>query len=255
MRIILFLLTFLVGYYTDLGMCWIATAVGTGLGVLSSLYGGAQASRAARKAKGELEKDSQDEKAWYERAYNLDYADTSAGQRLISKARDFARTNTKRAEGTSRVAGGTSSSEAKMKEQGNKMIGETLSSLAANDVSRKNSVDAAHQSNRRNFTTQRMNIENNRAQQITNAASQASNALINAGVAFDTMGDTKKAEDGLKEAMGKSSEAPKAQPVSTAVTPEVGKEVSDAQSFYPASPTRSFFDFMNDDYDEYNRRF
>ena len=237
--IILYLLSFLVGLYSDMGMCWIATAVGAGLGVLSSLWGGAEASKAARKAKGQLEKHSQDEKAWYERSYNQDYADTSAGQRLLTRARDFARENWKRAEGTNRVAGGSSSSVAKAKEQGNKMVGETLSSMAANDVQRKNAVDTAHQANRRNIVSQEMAIENNRANQITAAASQASNALINAGVALDTSGAL-----GGKESKGKSK-APKEQPVESAVKPQVNALDG---SFDPISTTRNFFDFMEEDY-------
>lgn len=170
----------------DVAQAWVAAAIGAGAGILSSLYGGAKAGAAARKAQGYLNASEADEQAWYDKTYNQNYADTAAGQNLLRKANDFAEQNWKRAEGAARVAGGTETAAARAKEAGNKMMGDTVATIASNDTSRKDSIDMAHRQRKQQTTGMRMDIENNRAAQITQAASQASNALMTAGALMDS---------------------------------------------------------------------
>ena len=190
--IILFVFSFL---FTpeNLSCAWVAAAVGAGLGVLSSLYGGSKAAKEARKARRMLAEQEAKEKAWYERRYNQDYADTAAGQRLLTQARDFAKSNWKKAEGTNRVAGGTDARVAQAKEAGTKMVGDTISQIAANDTARKDAIDTKHLTNQANFTQQKMAIQNQKAANITDAAQNASNALIQAGALVDSAGAAAKA--------------------------------------------------------------
>lgn len=63
-----------------LGMGWIATAIGAGLSVLSSLYGGAKARQQAKEADREMAASRAKNDNWFRRRYNENYADTSAGQ-------------------------------------------------------------------------------------------------------------------------------------------------------------------------------
>lgn len=191
MRIVSYLLTLALGWVvylvcpTEYGMAWAAAAIGAGMSVLSSLYGGRKASEAAQKAQAYLDKAEAEEKAWYERNYNQRYADTEAGQQLLTKARDLAAQNWRKADGAARVAGGTDAAAARMKEQGNKMIGDTLSTIAANDTARRDRVDQLHRTAQNSIYQQRIGIENQRAQNITDAASAASNALMQAGATYD----------------------------------------------------------------------
>lgn len=168
------------------GQCWIATAIGAGLGVLSSLYGGSKAAQEAKKAERELDRAEAEGNAWYSRRYNQGYKDTAAGQSLLTTARDMAQENWKRAEGARRVAGASGASSDRAKEQGVKMVGTAINQMAVNDTARKDAADMAHRADQKAITTQRMGIHNNRAAQITAAASQASNALIGAGAALDS---------------------------------------------------------------------
>ena len=164
---------------------WIATAIGAAASLASSLIGGHKAAQAARQAEKKQKAREASENAWYLRQYNQDYADTAAGQNLLRKAKDFANSQWKKAEGAKAVGGGTDASAAMAKEAGNKMVGDTIANIAANDVSRKDRVDAMHRNAQERYTQMDMNRELNRAQNITNAAQNMSNAMMQAASGID----------------------------------------------------------------------
>ena len=164
---------------------WIATAIGAGVGVLSSILGGASASRAAKAAERRQRAMEAKEQAWYNRRYNEDYSDTAAGQNLIRRAKDYAKEQWKKAAGAQAVAGGTDAATQMAKDAGNKMVGDTIANIAATDQERKANVDNIHMQNQQNFAQMDMQREMNRSQAITDAASQASNAIMQAASAFE----------------------------------------------------------------------
>ena len=164
---------------------WIATAVGAALAVGSSLWGGAKASDAAKKANKMIASEKANDNAWYRRRYNQRFADTAAGQEYRRQAMDVAGKIWKRADGARRVAGATDESAALAKEAGNKIVGDTIGGMAARDTQRQDAVDAQHRSIQHQLTQQQIGVEQQRAAQITNAAQNASNALISAGAYYD----------------------------------------------------------------------
>ena len=155
------------------------------LSVASSLIGGAKASKAAREAKKEQELGRARNNAWYLRRYNEDYADTAAGQNLLRKAKDFANSQWKKAEGAKAVGGGTDASAAMAKEAGNKMVGDTLANISAQDQANKARVDAIHHQDENRETQMNMQRELTRSQNITNAAQNMSNAMMQVAGAID----------------------------------------------------------------------
>lgn len=175
----------------------IATLIGAGLAVGSSLWGGYKASQAAKKANQQIANQRSANQAWFNRRYNEDYADTAAGQRLITQAKDYAKDNWKKAQGASRVGGATDESAAAAKEAGNKMVGNTISGIAAADTARKDRIDAQYRAMDNSLAQQQIAVEQNRAAQISQAASQASNAMMNAGAYIDGL-DASKASDAVK---------------------------------------------------------
>lgn len=175
----------------------IATLIGAGLAVGSSLWGGYKASQAAKKANRQIANQRAANQAWFNRRYNEDYADTAAGQRLITQAKDYAKDNWKKAQGASRVGGATDESAAAAKEAGNKMVGNTISGIAAADTARKDRIDAQYRAMDNSLAQQQIAVEQNRAAQISQAASQASNAMMNAGAYIDGM-NASKASDSVK---------------------------------------------------------
>ena len=164
---------------------WVQLA-GAAIGLASSLIGGAKAADAAREAKREQRRAEARENAWYNRRYNEDYLDTAAGQNLLRKAKDFANSQWKKAEGARAVGGGTEASAAMAKEAGNKMVGDSVANIAANDQARKAQVDNMHRNAQDRFTQMNMYRELNRAQNITTASQNASNAILSATAAIDS---------------------------------------------------------------------
>ena len=165
---------------------WIASAIGAAAGLASSLIGGSAASRAARDAERAQRRSEAREDAWYRRRYNEDYADTASGQNLLRRAKEFANSQWRKAEGAKAVGGGTEAGAAMAKEAGNKMMGDTVANIAATDQQRKAQVDNMHRSAQDRFAQMDMNRELTRAQNITTAAQNASNAMISAGAAIDS---------------------------------------------------------------------
>lgn len=170
---------------------WIAAAIGAAAGLASSLIGGAKASDAARKAEQRQREQEASERAWYNRRYNEDYVDTAAGQNLVRRAKEYAKEQWKKAAGAQAVAGGTESATQMAKDAGNKMVGDTIASIAATDQSRKTQVDNMHRQAEQNFAQMDMNREMQRAQNITNAAQGASNAIMSAAMAVEQAGAQK----------------------------------------------------------------
>lgn len=181
------------------GMCWIGAAIGAGLGVLSSLYGGHKAGKAAREGRRILERQGREDDAWFNRRWNQGYLDTAAGQSLATHMRDFYRNSINRADATARVAGASASSAARAKEQANKSVGAFYDKAAASDTARRDAADMAHRRSRKELASQMAGIESTRAGQISAAAGAASNALISAGAYLDSdfKGKSSKAKSSL----------------------------------------------------------
>lgn len=164
---------------------WIATAIGAGASLASSIIGGLSASAAAKRAERMLSQQRTKNDAWYNRRYNEDYIDTAAGQNLVRRAKEYARNQWRRAEGARVVGGGTDASAALAKDAGNKMVGDTMANIAATDQQRKAAVDAAHRAEDNRITNAQIGLEQYRAAQITDAAGKASNAILQGASAFE----------------------------------------------------------------------
>ena len=187
---------------------WIASAIGAGVGLATSLFGGASASAAAREAERRQREQEAKENAWYTRRYNEDYVDTAAGQNLVRRAKDYAKEQWKKAAGAQAVAGGTDAATAMAKEAGNKMVGDTIANIAATDQARKDNVDNMHRQSQEKFAQMDMNREMQRAQNITSAAQQASNAIMSVAGAVDQAATAKAS---LQGGSNNSTQAPTTQ--------------------------------------------
>ena len=169
---------------------WVQVALAAA-GLASSLIGGAASSAAARKAARKQREQEAKEQAWYNRRYNEDYLDTAAGQNLVRKAKEFARENWKKAQGASKVGGQTEAASAMAKEAGNKMMGNTMANIAAQDTARKDRVDDIHRQNQERYAQMDIQRENQRAENIKTAAQGASNAMLSMAGAVGGVGSGK----------------------------------------------------------------
>lgn len=158
---------------------WVTLAL-MAASIAASAYGAKKSSDANKKAKGYTEAGKAQEDALLRRQKNEAYADTAAGQRLLTQAKEFNRENWKKAQGAAKVGGGTDASVAQAKEAGNKMMANTLSNMAANDTERQDKATYAQLESDRRFANAMAGYEQARGQNIAQAASQASNAMMSA---------------------------------------------------------------------------
>lgn len=173
---------------------WIVAAASAAASLASSLFGGAKARKERKKAAAEQKRREDQEQAWYDRRYNQDYLDTAAGQNLMRQANEYADKQWRKAEGAKAVGGGTDAATAMAKESANRMVGNTVANIAAQDESRKQSVDNTHQQNLQNFSNQTQARYNQQAADINTATQNASNAIMSMGSALESASSQKKVQ-------------------------------------------------------------
>ena len=158
---------------------------GLAAGVASSILGGVSSANAAKKAEQmRIAQDARNE-ALFNRRYNQSYLDSAAGRNAIRQATDYAKTITKRAEGAAAVTGGTDAAVAQAKESANKMIGDTMGNLAAQDTARQAQAEETFARQQEQSTAQQMATQQQRANAIAQASAGASNALIQGATMLD----------------------------------------------------------------------
>ena len=182
---------------------WVQVA-GLALGAVSSILGGVSSAAAARRAEQLRKEQDARNAAWFARKYNESYIDTAAGRNAIRQATDYARTMTKRAEGAAAVTGGTDAATAQAKESANKMVGDTIGQLAAQDTARKESAEATYMQQQEQSTAMQMQTQQQRAQGIAQAAQGASNALIQGAAMLGSTGGS----NGATNASGSTTSIP-----------------------------------------------
>ena len=170
----------------------------------------ASSASAARKAERLRKEQDAKNEALYNRRYNESYIDSAAGRNAIRQATDYAKEMNRKAEGSAAVTGGTDAATAQAKEAGNKMIGQTIGNLAAQDTQRRENADAAFAQQQANSTSQQMSIAQQRADAIAQVAGGASNALIQGATMVNSTNTTQKAGNAQVKAANALGEQAKA---------------------------------------------
>ena len=93
----------------------LGTAIGAGLKIAGSIFGGIKASKAMRKYKQQINQQKQENKSWYDRRYNEDATQRAEAQAVLSNLREHLKRNSENAAGTQAVIGGTEESVAAQK--------------------------------------------------------------------------------------------------------------------------------------------
>ena len=156
---------------------WVGVALGA-LGAGMSILGGLSSANAAKRAEKLRQEQDAKNAAWFNRKYNESYIDTAAGRNAIRQAIDYGKRQTQRAEGAAAVTGGTDAAVAQAKEGANKMVGDTIGNLAAQDTVRKEQAEATYLRQQEQSTAQQMANQQAKAAGIAQAAQGASNAMM-----------------------------------------------------------------------------
>ena len=159
-------------------------AIGAGMSIL----GGVSSANAAKRAEKLRQEQDAKNAAWFNRKYNESYIDTAAGRNAIRQAIDYGKRQTQRAEGAAAVTGGTDAAVAQAKEGTNKMVGDTIGQLAAQDTARKEQAEATYLRQQEQSTAQQIANEKAKAAGIAQAAQGASNAMMQGAAMLGSTG-------------------------------------------------------------------
>ena len=168
---------------------WVGVALGA-LGAGMSILGGLSSANAAKRAEKLRKEQDAKNAAWFNRKYNESYIDTAAGRNAIRQAIDYGKRQTQRAEGAAAVTGGTDAAVAQAKEGANKMVGDTIGQLAAQDTARKEQAEATYLRQQEQSTAQQMANQQAKAAGIAQAAQGASNAMMVGATLLNNVGST-----------------------------------------------------------------
>ena len=156
---------------------WVGVALGA-LGAATSILGGLSSANAAKRAEKLRQEQDAKNAAWFNKRYNESFIDTAAGRNAIRQAIDYGKRQTQRAEGAAAVTGGTDAAVAQAKEGANRMVGDTIGNLAAQDTARKEQAEATYLRQQEQSTAQQMANQQAKAAGIAQAAQGASNAMM-----------------------------------------------------------------------------
>lgn len=168
---------------------WVGVALGA-LGAATSILGGLSSANAAKRAEKLRQEQDAKNAAWFNRKYNESYIDTAAGRNAIRQAIDYGKRQTQRAEGAAAVTGGTDAAVAQAKEGANKMVGDTIGQLAAQDTARKEQAEATYLRQQELSTSQQMANQQAKAAGIAQAAQGASNAMMVGATLLNNVGSS-----------------------------------------------------------------
>lgn len=150
----------------------IGAIIGAAGGLASSIWGGIQASEAAKNANKELADQRQKNEDWYRRRYNEDYTQSAEAQAAMTRARELAREQMASARGAAAVMGGTEAGIAAAQGAANDMLADTMSGIAQNATARKDAVESQYLQTENALSQQQQNVYNQQAANSTAAANQ-----------------------------------------------------------------------------------
>lgn len=154
----------------------IGAIVGAASSLASGIAGGIKARKAARKANAVLDKQAKENEDWFNRRYNEDYTQSAEAQAALTKARELADEQYRKASGTAAVVGATDESVAQAKKAAGEVISDTASGIATNATARKDAVESQYLNTKNNISNQRLSIYNQQAANATQAANQGMQA-------------------------------------------------------------------------------
>lgn len=163
----------------------VGALIGAGLAAAGSIYGGIQASKAAKKAKAETEAQRRRNQNWYEQRYNEDGTQRADAQRLLTMTAENIRNRNRSAAGTQAVMGGTDESLASTKSTNNQALSQAASAINAQSDARKDNIEQSYRSADEAYSQNLRNIETQRAQGIAQAVQGIAGAASSLASSID----------------------------------------------------------------------
>ena len=154
----------------------IGTLIGAGVSAIGSIFGGISASKAAKKAKAQIEQQKKENQDWYNRRYNEDATQRADAQRVLALTEESIKRRNRAAAGTAAVMGTGTEVAAAEKEANNRIMADAVSQINAQAEARKDGVEATYRQRDAELESQLIGMEQGRASAIGSAISGVASA-------------------------------------------------------------------------------
>ena len=134
----------------------IGSIIGAGVGLASSIIGGAKAAKAAKQQQKLINDQKRDNEAWYNKNYYQDYMDSSVARSALKRVEETLKRRNQQAQGMAAVTGSTQESVLAQQENDQKLLSDTVDNLAARDDMQKQQIDMVNQQNKQNTMNQQL---------------------------------------------------------------------------------------------------
>lgn len=166
-------------------------AIGTGLNLVGSIFGGISASKAMKKVKNNLNAQREANQNWYDRRYNEDATQRADAQAMIARTEEAIRNRNRQVAGAQAVMGGTEESAAATKAANAQALADAAAQIAINGERRKDAIEAQYQAKDDAIQSQLDDMERNRAGGIAQATQGINTTMGNLGSSIDDYLETK----------------------------------------------------------------
>lgn len=160
--------------------------IGAGLSLASSIAGGIANRNAAKEKEAQLQKQQEENKAWYTKKYYEDPTKRADTQRLLTQMQEQIKNRNKAAKGRQAVMGGTEDSTTAVKEANNKTIADTISQIVAKNDSRKDAIEQQYQNNKYRIEGNQMQVNAENAANTANTVAGVAGTAANIASALDS---------------------------------------------------------------------
>lgn len=154
----------------------IGSIIGGALKIGGSIAGGIMGRKSARKQARMIAEEKSKNQAWFDRRYNEDSTQRADAQAALTQMRDVMKERSAASAGAAAVMGGTEESIAAEKEAQNKALAETTSNIVVNGEARKDAVEAQYQSRDAQLGQMQLDVERQKAGNISGAIGGIANA-------------------------------------------------------------------------------
>ena len=160
----------------------IGSAVGSGMKLATTIYGGIKNAKAYKDVIGSLRSQQQDNQDWFDRRYNEDATQRADAQALLTQTEERIRNRNKQAAGTAAVMGGTEESVAAAKAANNQALVDATIKIAAAADSRKDNIENQYLATKANLNAQVNDMQLKKAEATAEAvkgAGEAASSMAN----------------------------------------------------------------------------
>ena len=154
----------------------IGAAIGAGLKIGGSIFGGIKMSKAIKKMKAQIGEQMKENQNWYDRRYNEDATQRADAQALLTRTEESLKNRNAAAAGAQAVMGGTEESVAVAKEANNKALADVTTNIAVNADARKDQIEQQYMSKKNELQDKLNNLTMQGAQNTAAAVKGVSDA-------------------------------------------------------------------------------